>query len=85
MPENMGSKDIARRLQDWISNRRHAGDSIGQIENAARDRFAFEMVTGEQLHRRAFTQNEREFPGEIERILNSGVHPLPAGRAVNVR
>ena len=55
-----------------------------RFKDAAGHRFALHLITCEQIRRRISLNDERDFPGEIERILNPGVHPLPSGRAMNV-
>src|SRR6516165_9563966 len=44
----------------------------------------FSLVTVEQLVGRTAGQNPRQLPGKIYRVADPGVHPLPAGGAVNM-
>ena len=83
-PADHRQEKITHTLRDGIPHGRHARDAIGQIQHAGRDRFALDLITREQLRGRAAPNDERDLPGQIECVLDAGVHPLPARRTVDV-
>ena len=58
---------------------------VGLAEDLRAHRAPLGIVTVQQRGIRLAPDDEREFPREIICVLDTGVHPLPAGRAVDVR
>src|SRR5713101_2203802 len=42
------------------------------------------LVAVEQARRRTATMDQRQLPGQVVRILDAGIHALPAHRAVDM-
>src|SRR5467141_2302183 len=42
------------------------------------------LVAVEQACRRAATMDQRQLPGQVVRVLDAGIHALPAHRAVDM-
>lgn len=62
-----------------------AGGAIGLPDHRFVDRFALGLVAVEQLRIPPVPQNQAQFPGEVERVLNPHVHALAADRAMDMR
>src|SRR5277367_2090471 len=62
------------------------GEPSRGFQDLIADAAAFRAVTFEDGIRGAdVARDQREFPGQIAGVLNSGVHALAAGGTVNVR
>src|SRR5205085_1533764 len=62
-----------------------AGGAIGLPYHRLVDRLALGLVAVEQQRITPVTQNQAQFPAEVERVLNAHVHALAADRAMDVR
>ena len=58
---------------------------LGDLQHVLLDRVALGLITVQERLRRRTLQDKRQFPGQVERVLNARIHSLSAVRRVNVR
>jgi hypothetical protein len=76
--------EVAHRLGDRVSQRGRAGHVAGVRQHGARHGDAFGRVAVQKLRGGASEVDECQLPGEVDRVVHTGVHALPAGGAVDV-
>ena len=76
---------VADILQQRIGERRRLRQPAGIPQDAITDRRAFRRIAVEQPGFCGAFDDERQLPGEVERVLHAGVHALAARRTVDVR
>src|SRR6185312_16692780 len=63
---------------------REGEDSIGGVNQPPRKSNPLSLVTGKQLVASLVSQHRRQFPRQVDRITDTGVHSLTTRRAVDV-
>src|ERR1700704_1727746 len=60
------------------------GQQLGGGQHVLSDWPPLLLVTVEKGRWRAATMDQRQLPGQVVRVLNAGIHALPAHRAVDM-
>src|SRR5579862_3338219 len=60
------------------------GQHLGGREHVLRNWPPLLLIAVEQVGRRTATMDESQLPGEVVRVLDAGIHALPAHRAVDM-
>src|SRR6516162_4197585 len=76
---------VTNRLSDRVSHRPDGRQPARGLEDLIANLAAFCAVAVERMLVALSPDDQGQLPGQIERILHSRVHALPAGRAVHVR
>ena len=79
-----GYHGIAENLGKLMGSAHYPGQEISGLDDRPNYRKAFGAVAVEQLLVAVAMQREVELPNQIPNVLKSGIHALPAKRAVNV-
>jgi len=74
-----------RAPHDPVGRRRHGERPVGEAQHHLADRCAFGFIGVQQRRIAGSVQDAGEFPAEVDRVLDAGVHTLGAGRAVDMR
>jgi hypothetical protein len=76
---------VANALQGRILHRADESQSLRCLQNFIADCAALRAVGIEEVFVTGSADYQRQLPGQIECILHSGVHTLPAGGTMHVR
>ena len=83
--EQQGNEAIADCAEYARLDRHRPEHQVRLLKHLRRYCPALLIVTVQQRDMRPPLYDEGEFPGEIVCVLNARIHPLPTGRAVDVR
>ncbi len=78
-------RDDAQRPAHETVSGHEPEEAVCEGDQPARDGQPLHLVSVEQPRWHPALLDGRELPRQVVRVLDSGVHPLPAGRAVDVR
>src|SRR5215217_9507922 len=76
---------VAQAAEEWRAHGGQPGEPIGGGDHALCHRPPLPLVGVEERSWGPPTNHQRQLPGEVRRVLDAGVHPLPARVAVHVR
>ena len=76
---------VAQVLDDGVLRGGDGREPACRLEHLVTDIAPLRAITVEQALPAGAAHDQGQLPGQIHGVLHAGVHPLPAGRAVDVR
>ena len=84
-PRHHRDDGIPQRLRQPVRRAHRPGQEVGGLDDLLDHRQALGAVAVEQPLVAVAVQDEVELPGQVPDVVQAGVHPLAAERAVDVR